>query len=255
MRNPSALRQVTRHLALELAEVARDLRHIEASENRFLRLTVEQEPEGCLEAALRRVLARSQPLARLSRHRDVVTGLALSLGHDHLEHERIALAGEPDLDHVDLLGRIDLPRDRAQNLVTCRQVRILTTARARAPRLRGMVARSAESVHHPTPAGAGSSKSAWRRSASGSKGQCRAARRRDPPWACWDQWASRKSPGRSPRRLRRRLLDARVPIQLARRPRDRCRLPPQSRACSGIGPRCCPKAPPRSAWAAPGSVF
>src|SRR5262249_29508175 len=154
------------------------------------------KPEGCFEAALRPVLARRQPLARLSRHRDVVTGLALSLGHDHLEHERIALAGEPDLDHVDLLGRIDLPRDHAHNLVTCRQVRIPPTARARAPRLRGMVARLVESVRHSTPAGAGSSKSAWRRSASGSKGRCRVAQRPDPPWACWDQWASRKSPGR-----------------------------------------------------------
>src|SRR5262245_39084903 len=110
----SELRQVVRHLSLELWEVPRNLRHVEASENRFLRLTIEQEPEGCFEAALRRVFARRQPFAQLSRHRDVVTRLALSLGDDHIESEGIALGGEPDLDHVALLAaRVrdpDLPR-------------------------------------------------------------------------------------------------------------------------------------------------
>src|SRR5262249_55406420 len=85
-------------------EVPRNLRHVEASENRFLRLTIEQEPEGCFEATLRRVFARRQPFAQLSRHRDVVTRLALSLGDDHIESEGIALGGEPDLDHVALLA-------------------------------------------------------------------------------------------------------------------------------------------------------
>jgi len=64
--------------------------HVEASQNRFLRLTVEQEPERCFEAAPRRVLTRRQPLAHLSRHRDVVTSLALSLGDDHIQDEGIA---------------------------------------------------------------------------------------------------------------------------------------------------------------------
>ena len=92
------------HLSLELGEVTRDRRHVEASEDRFLRLTVEQEPEGCFEAALRRVFACRQPLAHLSRHRDVVPSLAISLADDHIENEGLALAGEPDLDHVAFLS-------------------------------------------------------------------------------------------------------------------------------------------------------
>src|SRR6516165_8236039 len=75
----SELRKVTWHHPLELGEVARNRRDVESSEDGFLWLAVEQEPEGRLETALRRVLARRQPLAHLSRHRDVVTSLALSL--------------------------------------------------------------------------------------------------------------------------------------------------------------------------------
>src|SRR5262247_4321163 len=93
-----------RQLSLELGEVAGNLRHVEASENRFLRLTIEQEPEGCFETALRRVFARRQPLAHFSRHRNVVASLALSLGDDHIENEGIARSSEPDLDHVALLA-------------------------------------------------------------------------------------------------------------------------------------------------------
>src|SRR6516165_5923993 len=108
----SELRKVMWHFSLELGEVARDRRHVEASENRFLRLTVEQEPEGRFETALRRVLARRQPLAHLSRHRDVVMGLALSFSDDHLENERVVLGSASNLDHVDFLGdaRIFLSR-------------------------------------------------------------------------------------------------------------------------------------------------
>src|SRR5215469_1625293 len=97
-------RKVTWHLPFELGEVARDRGHVEASEDRFLGLAVEQEPEGRLDAAFWRMLARRQPLAHLSRHRDVVTSLALSFADDHLENERVALGSAPDLDHVDLLG-------------------------------------------------------------------------------------------------------------------------------------------------------
>src|SRR5262245_34136131 len=93
-----------RQLSLELGEVAGNLRHVEAPENRFLRLTIEQEPEGCFEAALRCVFACRQPLAHRSRHRDVVTSLALSLGDDHIENEGVARSSEPDLDHVALLA-------------------------------------------------------------------------------------------------------------------------------------------------------
>jgi hypothetical protein len=64
---------------------------------------IEQEAEGCLETALRCMLAGGQSLADLSRRHDVVTGLALPFGHDHLELERISIASAPDLDHIDLL--------------------------------------------------------------------------------------------------------------------------------------------------------
>jgi hypothetical protein len=50
------------------------------------------------------MLARRQPLAHLSRHRDVVTSLAVSFADDHLENERVVLGSAPDLDHVDLLA-------------------------------------------------------------------------------------------------------------------------------------------------------
>src|SRR5215831_12597681 len=92
------------HLPLELGEVARDRRYVEASEDRFLGLAVEQEPEGRLETAFRRMLARRQPLAHLSRHRHAVASLALSFADDHLENERAVLASALDLNHVDLLG-------------------------------------------------------------------------------------------------------------------------------------------------------
>src|SRR5262249_4550104 len=100
----SELRKVTWHLPLELGEVARDRRHVEAPEDRLLGLAVEQEPEGRLETAFWRMLPRRQPLAHLSRHGDVVTSLVLSFADDHLENERVVLGSAPDLNHVDLLG-------------------------------------------------------------------------------------------------------------------------------------------------------
>src|SRR5262252_4227112 len=99
----SELRKVTWHLPLELGEVARDRRHVEAPEDRFLGLAVEQEPEGRLNTAFRRMLPRRQPLAHLSRHGDVVASLALSLADDHIENERVVRGSTPDLNHVDLL--------------------------------------------------------------------------------------------------------------------------------------------------------
>src|SRR5215831_178496 len=51
------VRKVTWHLPLELGEIARDGCHVEASEDRFLWLTVEQEPKGRLEIALWGMLA------------------------------------------------------------------------------------------------------------------------------------------------------------------------------------------------------
>src|SRR5260370_32202241 len=98
---PLGPREVARQLWLEFGEVARDHRRVEASENRLLRLAVEQEAEGRLETAIRRMLPGCQPLAHLSRHRHVVTGLTRSFTDDHLEIERVALGNAPDLDHVD----------------------------------------------------------------------------------------------------------------------------------------------------------
>src|SRR5215831_3806191 len=99
----SGLRKVTWHLPLELGEITRDRRHVEASEDRFLWLSVEQELEGGLETMLWRMLARRQAFARLSRHGDVVTRLALSFADDHLEHGRAVFGDASDFDHVDLL--------------------------------------------------------------------------------------------------------------------------------------------------------
>jgi Sigma-70, non-essential region len=56
----SGLRKVTWHLPLELGEITRDRRHVEASEDRFLWLSVEQELEGGLETMLWRMLDRRQ---------------------------------------------------------------------------------------------------------------------------------------------------------------------------------------------------
>ena len=98
------LQKVTWHLPLKLGEVVWDRRHVEACEDRFLRLAVEQKPEGRLEAVLRRMLARREPLTHLLRHRDVVTSLTLSFADDHFENERVMFGSAPDLNHVDLLG-------------------------------------------------------------------------------------------------------------------------------------------------------
>src|ERR1700756_3666049 len=96
-------RKVTWHLPLELGEVARNRGHVEAPKDRFLGLAVEQEQERHLDTAFWRMLPRRQPLAHLSRHGDVVTGLTLAFADDHLKNERVVLGSAPDLDHVDLL--------------------------------------------------------------------------------------------------------------------------------------------------------
>src|SRR5262245_29490512 len=100
---PSGPREIMRQFTLEFGEVARDHRHVEASEYRLLWLAVEQESEGCLKAAFRRMVPARQPVAHFTRHRHVVTSLAPSLANDHFEIERATLANAPDLDHGDLL--------------------------------------------------------------------------------------------------------------------------------------------------------
>src|SRR5438270_8658025 len=102
------LRKVTWNLLLELGEIPRDCCDVEAPEDRLLRLPVEQELEGRLETTLRRMLARGQPFACVSRHGDLVTSLTLSFADDHLENERILLGSPANLDHVDLL-RMHVP--------------------------------------------------------------------------------------------------------------------------------------------------
>src|SRR5262245_4313106 len=102
---PSGPREIMRQFTLEFGEVARDHRHVEAPEYRLLWLAVEQESEGCLKAALRRMVPARQPVAHFTRHRDVVTSLAPCLANDHFEIERATLASAPDLDHGDLLGQ------------------------------------------------------------------------------------------------------------------------------------------------------
>src|SRR5262245_61709659 len=85
---PSGPREIMRQFTLEFGEVAQDHRHVEASEYRLLWLAVEQESEGCLKAALRRMVPARQTVAHFTRHRDVVTSLAPCLANDHFEIER-----------------------------------------------------------------------------------------------------------------------------------------------------------------------
>src|SRR5262249_28028801 len=96
-------REVARKLPCEIWEIARDQSHVELPEDRLLRLAVEQESERRLDAALRRMRAAGEFIARFARHRDVVVGLAGSVADDHRECERITVGRLPDLDHVDLL--------------------------------------------------------------------------------------------------------------------------------------------------------
>ena len=99
-------REVARYFPIEFGEIARDHRQVEASENRLLRLAVEQEAERRLDKTLGRVLPACQPIARLARHRDVVTGLTPSFTDDNLEIERVVLCNSPDFNHVDHLSRL-----------------------------------------------------------------------------------------------------------------------------------------------------
>jgi len=116
---PSEPREVARQFPIEFGEIARDHRYVEMYENRLLRLAVEQETERRLETTLRRLSTDCQPVARFSRHRDVVMGLTSSFTNDHLESEGVILRNAPDLDHVDLLSRLrnrSLSRHRRANL-------------------------------------------------------------------------------------------------------------------------------------------
>ncbi len=59
----------------------------------------------------------ASPVARyLSRHRDVMTCLALSFADDHLENGRGLFAGAADVDHVDLCACTYRPYNRKRRL-------------------------------------------------------------------------------------------------------------------------------------------
>src|SRR5690348_1448140 len=77
--------EIARQLALEVREVALDHADIEAREDRFLGLAVEQEAEGGLDTGLRRALAPGQPRAHRPRHGHLVPALAASLSDQDLE--------------------------------------------------------------------------------------------------------------------------------------------------------------------------
>src|SRR5215813_1166943 len=113
--------EIMRQLLLEFWEVARDHRHVEASENRLLWLAIEQKTEGRLKTALGRMFAGHQPLAHFTGHGDMVTRLARSFTNDHFETERAVLTNAPDLDHGNPLVKnwragLDSAAKRARNM-------------------------------------------------------------------------------------------------------------------------------------------
>jgi len=108
--------EIMRQLLLEFWEVARDHRHVEASENRLLWLAIEQKTEGRLKTALERMFAGHQPFAHFTGHGDMVTPAPSR--NDPFETERAALTNAPDLDHGNLLvkSRLDSAAKRARNV-------------------------------------------------------------------------------------------------------------------------------------------
>lgn len=86
----SGLRQIARQLALEAGKVAGDQGDVDASEDRLFGLTIEQESERRLKAALRRVSALRQSLASVAHHRHMMTALAAAFADDHPDFKRLA---------------------------------------------------------------------------------------------------------------------------------------------------------------------
>ena len=95
----STLREVVWELALELGKVTGDHRDVETPQDRLLGLAIKQELERSLDATLRRMRARRQSLASVSRHRHMMASLAVSHADNDLEFEWIAFASSLDLDH------------------------------------------------------------------------------------------------------------------------------------------------------------
>src|SRR5262245_7437903 len=95
----SGPRQVARHFPLEFGEVTRDHCHVERAKDGFLRLTIKQEFERGLEAALRRVPTRGEPFAGCFGHRDMVTGFTIAFADHDVEFQNIAVGCSFDIDH------------------------------------------------------------------------------------------------------------------------------------------------------------
>ena len=93
-----------RQLPFKFGKVASDDRCIESSEDRFLRLTIEQEAECRVQEALRFVLAIGQPQVRRAGDPDTMSCFASFLMDDHFEFERVSLTYAPDIDNVSLLA-------------------------------------------------------------------------------------------------------------------------------------------------------
>jgi hypothetical protein len=74
------------------------------------------------------MLALRQAFARLSRHGDLVTSLALSLADDHLENERIMLGSPAKLDHVDLSYQDKISNLQARSVVMADELTVNTDA-------------------------------------------------------------------------------------------------------------------------------
>jgi len=91
--------QIVRHLPAEFREEARDLRHVELVEDRFLRLAVEQEAERRFDATLG---SMAPAVRRVQVSADIVTSWLVSPDPsrtDDMELQRIAFADPRNLDH------------------------------------------------------------------------------------------------------------------------------------------------------------
>lgn len=83
-------RKVTRQLALEFREITGNHGNVEAAQDGFLRLAIEQKPERRLDQPLRALFAPRQALASLTRDRHLVARLVAALMDDDLERKRVA---------------------------------------------------------------------------------------------------------------------------------------------------------------------
>jgi hypothetical protein len=95
----SRLREVVGQLALELGKITGDHSDVETLLDRLQGLSIKQELERRLDAALRRVRADRKLFGSVSRHGDMMVSLSVSDTDDDSEFERIAFAQAFDFDH------------------------------------------------------------------------------------------------------------------------------------------------------------